>query len=532
MTRINTNVPSLIAQRVLNSNNQALNTSLERLSTGLRINRGKDDPAGLIASQNLRAEKAAIGSAISNAERADQVVNIAEGGLNEVSSLLTDLQSLVTSSANDAGLSREEKEANQLQIDSILQTIDRVASSTSFQGTKLLNGTFDYQTSGIDASVNSFRVNGAKLEFNGQREVDVVVTASAQLGGFVLSFGGDNLNLGGAGGTDGADEQFVIEVSGNLGSRELSFASGTTVADVISTINSFTDVTGVTATASGTSALRLESTEYGSDQFVSVKVVDDGNINGANGIYNLSAGDTDVADTSAATAFTAAAAQNGLTDQGQDVEAFINGIQATTRGTTARINTDFLDVEIDLDYDTTLGSANAAILGSIDAFTITGGGADFQLAGRVDISGQVGIGISNVATRELGVQTRDVNDPDDPLGADVERTFNLSDLRSGAGLNVVDGDLNSAQFVLEKSIREVSSLRGRLGAFQQNTIGATIRSLGVSLENTAAAESTIRDVDFASETAALTRSQILSASAQNTLATANSTPQSALQLLG
>jgi len=92
MTRINTNVQSMLAQRVLGANNQALNTSLERLSTGLRINRGADDPAGLIASQNLRAEKAGIGTAIENAERADQVVNIAEGGLNEVSSLLTELQ--------------------------------------------------------------------------------------------------------------------------------------------------------------------------------------------------------------------------------------------------------------------------------------------------------------------------------------------------------------------------------------------------------------------------------------------------------
>src|SRR5580765_1021809 len=119
MTRINTNVQSLIAQRVLGQNNKALNQSLERLSTGLRINRGKDDPAGLIASENLRAEKSAIGAAIGNADRADQVANIAEGGLQEVSNLLTDLQGLITTTANNAGLSSSEKEANQLQIDSI-----------------------------------------------------------------------------------------------------------------------------------------------------------------------------------------------------------------------------------------------------------------------------------------------------------------------------------------------------------------------------------------------------------------------------
>jgi len=154
MSRINTNVQSLIGQRVLGANNNTLNTSLERLSTGLRINRGKDDPAGLIASENLRAEKAAITSAISNAERADQVMNIAEGGLTEVSSLLTELESLVDSSANESGLSNEEKEANQLQIDSILQTVDRIANSTSFQGMKLLNGSFDYTLSSNFSAAN------------------------------------------------------------------------------------------------------------------------------------------------------------------------------------------------------------------------------------------------------------------------------------------------------------------------------------------------------------------------------------------
>ena len=97
---------------------------------------------------------------------------------------------------------------------------------------------------------------------------------------------------------------------------------------------------------------------------------------------------------------------------------------------------------------------------------------------------------------------------------------------------MVDGDLTGAQKVVEKAIREVSQLRGRLGAFQQNTIGATVRSLNIGLENTTAAESIIRDADFAFETADLTRNQILSASAQQILGLANSQPQAALQLLG
>lgn len=522
MTRINTNVSSLISQRVLGQNNGALTTSLERLSTGLRINRGKDDPAGLIASQNLRAEKSALGAAISNAERADQVVNIAEGGLNEVSALLTDLQSLVTQTANTAGLSREEREANQLQIDSILQTIDRIASATSFQGAKLLNGNFDYSTSAVADTVTQFKVYGAKLQYNGSLDVDVLVTASAQVGGFLLSFGGASLNLG------TATDQFVIEIAGTKGSRELSFASGTSTANIAATINSFSDVTGVRATVSGaTGAVRLFTSNHGSEEFVSVRVVNEGGLVGGDGIYDLAAGNADAV---GALSSTFANARNRVTDYGQDVKATINGIVATTRGTTARINTDFLDVEVNLAYDTG-GSAgpNAAQLGVVNAFQITGGGADFQLAGRVDIAGKVSVGVQNIAVRDLG---RSILNVLDSSGSASDKTFTLADLSSGKDLNLKDGNVSAAQSVIEKSIREVSSVRGRLGAFQANTVSATIRSLGIALENTSSAESVIRDSDFASETSSLTRSQILVASAQNTLALANSLPQSALQLLG
>ncbi|MGP1346703.1 MAG: flagellin N-terminal helical domain-containing protein [Phycisphaerales bacterium] len=514
MSRINTNVPSMIAQRVLGANNNALTTSLERLSTGLRINRGKDDPAGLIASQNLRAEKAALGAAIKNAERADQVVNIAEGGLNEISGLLTDLQSLVTSTANTAGLSQEEKEANQLQIDSILQTIDRVAGTTSFQGSKLLNGNFDYKATSVNASVDSFKVNAAKLEYNGDQDVSVIVTESAQVAGYIMSFGGAAaLDL------TAADDQFVIEIAGVNGSRELSFASGTTLDTIQDTVNTFTDVTGVSAVASG-NFLRLTSTEYGKGEFVSVRVVDDGGQ--AGGVNNLAADDTLAGATGTLVgAFTAVS--NTITDEGRDVGATINGVLATTKGLTAAINTDFLNVEL------TLTDTAGGTVGAFDAFTIESGGADFQLAGRVDISGKVSLGIGNVASRSLGAST--ITEKNDS-GTDVDNDYTLADLASGRGINVVDGNLSGAQDVIESAIREVSTLRGRLGAFQANTIGATIRNLGVSLENTAAAESVIRDVDFASETAALTRSQILSQSAQTTLAQANFQPQNALQLLG
>ena len=504
MSRINTNVQSLIAQRVLGNNNKSLTTSLERLSTGLRVNRGKDDPSGLIASEALRAEARGTGQAISNAERADQVANIAEGGLQEISGLLTELQGLVTQTANDAGLSAAEKEANQLQVDSILQTIDRVAAATSFQGIKLLNGNFDYTVNSVDSDVADYKVNGAKLTFEGTRDVNVQVTQSAQVGSLALSFGGANIDL-----TD-ADSRFVIEIGGSQGSRELSFSSGTSLADIVDTVNTFTDVTGVSASVSGT-AVRLDSVEFGSNEQVSVRVLDDGGSAGG-GVYQYTDDNNTVINTSTGTAFNAAS--NRITDYGQDLGATINGINATTVGKTARINTDFLDVEVEL---TTTASQNLA---NVEAFTITGGGADFQLAGEVNIGNKVSIGISNVASREIGRYD------------DGESVFNLSDLGAGASLNLVDGDLGKAQKVVTNAISEISSLRGRLGAFQKNTVGATIRSLGVSLENTQAAESVIRDTDFASQTAELTRSQILVSSATQVLSIANSQPQNALSLLG
>src|SRR5690606_11407669 len=129
---------------------------------------------------------------------------------------------------------------------------------------------------------------------------------------------------------------------------------------------------------------------------------------------------------------------------------------------------------------------------------------------------QVSIGIQNVAARNLGTLS----------------TGYLDELGSSRAANVVDGDISMAQKIVNAAINQISSLRGRLGAFQKNVIGSTINSLGVALENTSAAESAIRDTDFANETAQLTRSQILVNAATNVLAMANSQPQSVLALLG
>ncbi|MDX2146043.1 MAG: flagellin [Planctomycetota bacterium] len=503
MSRINTNVQSQIAQRILTTNQASLAQSLERLSTGVKINRGKDDPAGLIASNALGSELRATNAAIQNAERADQVVNIAEGGLQEISGLLTDLQGLLNSTASKAGLSQDEKQANQLQIDSILQTIDRISSSSSFQGIKLLNGNFDFKTSGVATGVADFRINGAKFE-GSSLNVNVNVTLSAQQAGLLVSVGGATLDIA-------SNESFVLEISGSKGSRELSFSDGTDLTTIASTINQYTEITGVAASVSGSTGLKVYSSAYGSNEFVNVKVLDDGGLGSSTGgIYQLSSQAFLSADSASRTALDANNARNGIRDSGQDLRATVNGVAATANGRTLRVNTDFLDTEI------TLTSGTARSLGTTTAFRITGGGAEFQLASKIDVAGRVSLGIRDVAARKLG---------NSEIGY-------LSQLASGKANNVVAGDLDGAQKIVNESIAQISSLRGRLGAFQQNTIGATIRNLNVAAENTSAAQSVIRDADFAAETAKLTRAQILVSGSTNILSLANSQPQTVLQLLG
>jgi flagellin len=464
MSRINTNVSSLIAQRVLTKNNNSLNTSLERLSTGLKINTGADDPAGLIASENLRAEKAGISQAIDNAGRASNIIGTAEGGLSEVSSLLTELQSLVSQSANTGGLSKEEIAANQLQVDSILNTVNRIAQSTAFQGKKLLNGNFDYTTSGVaSTSFDNVRINSARVPDGASVNVVVQVTASAQTG--QITYGNGDLTT-----------NVTIEVAGNTGTEQLSFSSGTTVSAIAASINAITTATGVSAAISGTD-LVINSTSFGSDQFVSLKTV--------------------------AGTFTPSTTK----DYGRDADVTINGAEAQANGKSISYRSSNLDLEFDL--DTTFNTPGT------DSFTVTGGGATFSLGSKVTESDKASIGIASVSTGSLGDSTSGF----------------LSALSSGGTASLSSDNLVTAQKIIDKAIKQVSQLRGRLGAFQKFTIGSTINSLGVAFENVSASESAIRDTDFAEETASLTRSQILAQASTTVLAQANASPQAALSLL-
>lgn len=470
MSRINTNVSSLIAQNALSQNNAALQTSLTRLSTGLQINTGEDDPSGLIAANDLKDQQAGINQAIANAQQANNVIGTAAGGLTEVSSLLTQLQSLVSETANSGGLSATQVSANQQQVDSVLSTINRIAGATQFAGKQLLNGNYAYTTSSTGTSAfASIQVNAALLADNATTAVVVQVTNSATVGQVINTQATSSLGAA-----------VSLQVAGASGITQLSFAAGTKLSAVANAFNAVKDVTGVSAVASG-ATLKIDSSTYGSAQYVSVSATA--------GVFNTSGGVSGKA-------------------FGTDAAVTVNGASATASGKEVTYRNNNLDLQFVLSAGLNGGKTKT--------FGITGGGATFALGEQVDNVDKASIGIQDVSTSSLG---------------DITTGF-LSTLASGGTNSLTSGNLSNAQNILSEAINQVSTLNGRLGAFQKYTIGSTINNLNVAYENASSALSDIEDTDFASETANLTRAQILASSATTVLSTANSQPQNVLKLLG
>jgi flagellin len=680
MTRINTNVSSLVAQKSLSRSNTQLQEALTRLSTGLRINSGRDDPAGLIASETLRADIKSVETAISNSQMATQMIATADSALGQVSSLLNDIRGLVTEAANAGALSDEQIAANQLQVDSSLEAINQIAQTTMFQGRKLLDGNLDFiSTAASVATIVDVQIDQANLGATGQIDVDVDVAAAAAkaavttdgfsaaananatldfaAGAFVdltnadfdvwaTSLGTDEDNVpinivnavgpttatysGGtltisADATDaavtvqdlvdainasvpefqaalvGADGDFdpadagspkattdiatlqiqanntgpeynnmgirietatghgaataaydatlnelvftvddaartlgseletaitgdptlnalftptwnaagnarpgiqgsgvdvdgtantdvtgggalnddlVVEIGGNSGSEVFNFESGAGVNQIASAINLVSDSTGVEASYSGIT-LTLNSTDYGSNAFVDVNVISEG----SSGTFKDSLSDT--------------------RDAGSDVEASVNGITADADGNELSINTSTLDLRI---------LVMAGSSSNFD-FSITGGGALFQIGPDVVSNQQARLGIASMNTARLrGASGR------------------LYQLGSGEDAALAT-DPNTAGKIVDQVISKVAALRGRLGAFQKTTLQTNINALKDTIETLTEAESSIRDADFAAETAALTRAQILVQSGTSVLAIANTNPQNVLALL-
>ena len=474
MARINTNVASLTAQRGLARTQKSLTDTLQRLSSGLRINRGADDPAGLIASEGLRSEIAGINQAIDNSSRASNVISTAEGALGEVASLLLNIKDLIVEAANSGALSPEEIQANQLQVDSAVESITRISNTTTFAGLHLINGSLDYVTSGVAANeIKALHISQANFGTNASIPVEIAVITSARPA--EVQFRGSAVA-----------QSVTLEVTGVEGVDVLTFTSGTAASAIAFAVNRISDATGVAASlinsANASSGITFKSSGYGSKNFVSV---------------TAQSGSFATTDTSGN--------QTGRTS-GRDAAATVNGALTVGDGLNLKLNTTTLDLELTLDES--FGAASSS-------FAVTGGGALFQLGPQVTSNQQVNIGIQSVAASKLG---------DSDVGF-------LNDVVTGGNATLVGGSAAAASKIVERAIRQVAVLRGRLGAFEKNTLETNVNSLGAALENVTASESTIRDADFARETAALTRAQILTQAGTSVLATANSTPQTVLSLL-
>jgi len=475
MARINTNVASLYAQQGLAKSQQNLSSTLQRLSSGLRINTGADDPAGLIASEQLRSEISGINQAVDNSSRANNVISTAEGALNEVASLLLNVKSLVVQAANSGAMSSDEIQANQLQVDSAVQSITRIADTTTFAGLHLINGSLDYITSGVNNNaVKALHISQANFGTQTTIPVNVNVITSAKPAELTFA-------------TSQIASSVTLEISGNDGVQVLTFTSGTHASAIAFAVNRVADSTGVSAAyVSAThwqSGINFMSKGYGSKSFVSVT-------SQKGGTWST----------------TDAAGANKSRATGGDAVATVNGAISVGDGLNIKLNTSGLDVDMTLDK--TFGAGQTS-------FAITGGGALFQLGPQVSSNQQINIGISSVAANKLG---------DGDVGF-------LTDIVTGGSSTLVGGKAGTASQILERAINQVAVLRGRLGAFEKNTIQTNMNSLSVALENVTASESSIRDADFATETANLTRAQILTQAGTSVLATANSTPQSVLSLL-
>lgn len=480
MSRINSNVASLVAQRHLGVSQQALQTSLERLSSGLKINRGADNPSGLIVSERLRSEIAAVNQAINNSARAINVIATTEGALNEVAALLTDIQAKLVEAANTGAFSDEEIAANQLQIDSSIDSITRIANTTTFAGRKLLNGELDYVTSAVDSTrLADVRILGAEFGTNPFLGVNVTVTQSAQQA--QLAFAGPG--LGGTGVT--------VDVAGPEGIITLTFPASATTVQMVSAINSQTDATGVKAVASGAggvSGMRVFSADYGSDAFVSVRPI------------------------TGSMSFTNRSGVVVPRTEGRDASATINGVNSTAEGLSLHVSNSTLKTDITLSEAYGNGSMG---LGN-NNFQITSGGALFQLGPQVNTNLQENIGVQSIHANKLGNAL---------VGF-------LADLKTGQSKSLGTGNFKEASDVISEAITQVAVLRGRLGAFERDTLQTNINQLQITAENLSSSEAVIRDTDFAEETSELTRSQILVQAGNSILAIANAQSQNVLTLLG
>ena len=235
MPRINTNISSLNAQKSLARSNMQLQQALTRLSTGIRINVGKDDPAGLIASEVLRSDITSVQQAITNSERANQMIATADSAMRQISSLLNDVRGLISEAANEGAMSADQIAANQMQVDSSLEAIDRIVQVTQFQGKRLLDGNMGFVTENVDSTkLSDLEIQQAVFGTSSQISVGIEVVSQAEQASLTFQATQVTSNV-------------VVQVGGYDGFEAFSFGAGSSVTEMRDAINLVSDVLGVEA---------------------------------------------------------------------------------------------------------------------------------------------------------------------------------------------------------------------------------------------------------------------------------------------
>ncbi len=486
--RINTNVSAMGALRNLHRADNLQQASLERLSTGLRINRASDDPSGFVISEQLRAQIRGMEQAAENSQNASNLMGTAEAALSEVNSLLMSIRESVVFAMNSGGNDPAQIDAEQDAIDNALRSIDRISQTTRFGTRNLLDGTSGISASAVTAGqfddINVQSVAFSDMGATSQTYTVNVTTAAAQAD--VSAATGGNFGT-----FTSANADTVIRVTGALGTRDITLANGALTADFATAVNSQTAETGVFV--DGTNSIL--STEFGASQNVTLELIS-GNI------------------TTSVNTFAAGGATTNWTAAGTDVAGNVNGMNFRGSGNDLRIVSDVLSADLRL--------ASGAAVGAYD-FTVNNDGLVFQLNQSYAMSDREQIGLKDIGIGKLGSQTR-------TSGTQSIGGF-LSSLMSGEANDLGTDPLNALRIV-DEAIAEVSDHRAYLGAFQSQTVDTNLSSLRVAIENLTASESAIRDLDFAAESAAFTRNQILYQSGIAVLAQSNLISQSVLTLLG
>ena len=496
--RINTNMSALNALRNVERASDGFGRSIEKLASGLRINRGADDPAGLIRSEDLRAQIAGLEQAIANSQDATNLVKTAEGALEEVHNLLRSMRQLAVASGNTGTNDLTALQANQNQIRSAIDSINRIAAQTQFGTKKLLDG-----TAGLSAVVTDARRIGGM--FFGGSAVGTDSATGTIVREYALGSGVIAINIlatltatraavDGSRAYTGAGA--IIQTSGTVVINGVSFsvqAGTTTLQSFVDQINSQSSVTGVVAEVfvndDGDTVVRLRSTEYGANFSVDLNDQQQILLNGA-----TSASDTGVNAEARVTLSTI--------DGGQVYVTFTGGVSRSDSGlrlTDAKGNV-LLLTEAGNDED-----INDAAVGR----TTTG-----------QLLFQIGANAGQVARFSIN------NMRSDKLGTGVVADKSLADIDV-----TKTGGAEEALKIIDAAIQQVSKLRGDMGAFQKNVLESNMRSLAVAKENLTATESAIRDTNFAEEISRFTKFQILQQAGMSVLGQANFAPQAVLQLI-